>query len=376
MIDHISKTDFLYEFFGNFGRDYGLFQSFTDNPKFLPEYINECRLNKEPCFISVQPRNSHHSIVGLEKLFFDFDYADKNKIKKMRNELLKKYNNDENKVNKRLDKILLKRREEMVQDVLLINNILVKKNIVPLVVKTFKGYHIYIYFDKVYSITGDENFIKNVYYRLIKNVFGEFRSEYFDTTSQRDIYRLCRVPLSYHEKNDEECIIVDGKLKPTKIRGLSYYKYSGLSKKDIIRAMNEVNFIDNEIKSKPAPVKNIIKYNVNNNYKKEIRPCFKVRLESGEMSNMLRLAMLVEAFYYGIQTEDEMVEFFRPLHDWDGDKSNSKCRYQVNRFFNLNVENNKCKIKPWRCSKLEEHGFCIHDSCPIFNSKNKRKVIC
>ena len=44
-------------FFGNFGRDYGLFQSFTDNPKFLPEYINECRLKKEPCFISVQPRN-------------------------------------------------------------------------------------------------------------------------------------------------------------------------------------------------------------------------------------------------------------------------------------------------------------------------------
>jgi hypothetical protein len=57
--DHITKEEFLLEFFGAFGRDLGNPQRwFTTNPTDLFPFIEECAENRVPAFISVQPNET------------------------------------------------------------------------------------------------------------------------------------------------------------------------------------------------------------------------------------------------------------------------------------------------------------------------------
>ena len=82
--DHVSEEDFLLDFFGLYGRELGNpDQFFEDNPRKIFDFIKNSTSNKRPAFISVQPRIAHGQILGIEKLFFDFDYADKTFVKKM-----------------------------------------------------------------------------------------------------------------------------------------------------------------------------------------------------------------------------------------------------------------------------------------------------
>src|SRR3972149_9970252 len=84
MNNHISEEEFILEFCGNFGREFGNpDQFFVDNPKEILEFINRCKEEKKPAFLSVQPRKSHHVVLGFEKIFYDFDYADKTFMKKL-----------------------------------------------------------------------------------------------------------------------------------------------------------------------------------------------------------------------------------------------------------------------------------------------------
>ena len=82
--DHVTKEEFLLEYFGVLGRELGNpKQYFTDNPNDIFPFIEKCRIEKCPAFISVNPREAHEKVIGIEKLFFDFDYADKHSVKEI-----------------------------------------------------------------------------------------------------------------------------------------------------------------------------------------------------------------------------------------------------------------------------------------------------
>ncbi len=78
MENHITKEQFLLEFFGSFGRDLGNPERwFTDNTLDMLSFIEECAENQLPAFMSVQPEKNKAQPLGIEKLFFDFDYCKK-----------------------------------------------------------------------------------------------------------------------------------------------------------------------------------------------------------------------------------------------------------------------------------------------------------
>jgi hypothetical protein len=56
--DHVTKEEFLMQFYGSFGRDLGTPERwFTDNPNDVFPFIEECAENKVPAFISVEPKS-------------------------------------------------------------------------------------------------------------------------------------------------------------------------------------------------------------------------------------------------------------------------------------------------------------------------------
>jgi len=365
MKNHVTKDQFILEFFGPLGRELGNPKQFyTDNPMDIFPFIEACTKDKTPAFISVQPRFRHHSkvqfgISGIEKIFFDFDYGMKS--------------------DKFTEKKIKKLRSKMETEVKVFLHHITKEGIVPLVVKTRKGYHVYIYFDKVYQIDSNEDFWKKVY-KALHDRFTKSNShkyKFVDATSETDISRLCRIPTSIHQKNGKECIVLDLNLKPTKLRSIEYFKMYGLRHGDIIKAVKWV--IANEDKLQKELVER--RTEADNNWKGEhgftgeIRPCFKTRMNVGEMLHPQRRALCIEAFYAGYNTPEKMVEFFRFLNDWDGDTSNSKCIYQVRYWFDETVDGDKCKAKPYKCDTIREKGWCIKDDCPIFKFQKERGKI-
>jgi hypothetical protein len=79
--NHVTSEQFLLEFFGVFGRDLGNPERwFTDNPTDTFPFIEECAENKLPAFMSVQPEKDKAQPLGIEKIFFDFDYCKNSEI--------------------------------------------------------------------------------------------------------------------------------------------------------------------------------------------------------------------------------------------------------------------------------------------------------
>lgn len=372
MKDHISRQQFLLEFFGSMGRELGdPLQHFTENPMEMFPFMEECAKQKKPSFISVQPRFRHHSprktfgIYGIEKLFFDFDYGIKS--------------------DKLTERQIINRRKKMEAEIRIFLNNLTKipqRRIIPLVVKTRKGYHVYIYFDHIYEIDNNEDFWKKVYgvlyERFVKNNNHKFK--FADTTSKMDIARLCRIPTSIHEKNGKECIVLDEKMKPTKFRSIAYYRMYGLKREDLQRAVELVRVREEKRKKDEAQSREEKRneWELKGGFVGKIRPCFQVRMDAGEMEHSQRRALCNEAFFAGYDTPEKMIELFKCFHDWDGDKSNSTCRYQVEYWFSQSVKNDKCKAKPYRCSTIMDKGWCLGNECQNYKrrkeyAKTKRK---
>lgn len=185
MFDHVNSEQFLLEFFGNFGRDFGNPQRvYNDNPQYTLQFIKECSIEKRPAFISVQPMDGPSKPFGIEKLFFDFDYGKKS----------------ENIQEKEIEE----RKNELKKEVGFFLKQICSLNIKPLVVKTRKGYHVYIYFDKIYIFTEKKDFLKRVYNQVEQRFLSGISLKYIDKSVIGDINRLCRIPLSIHEKSGEE----------------------------------------------------------------------------------------------------------------------------------------------------------------------------
>lgn len=147
MENHITKEQFLLEFFGSFGRDLGNPERwFTDNPNDVFPFIEECAENKSPAFISVQPEKNKAFPLGIEKVFFDFDLCRKSEA---------------------LSEPETRRRKvELKDEVKYFLKHLGCLNIKPLIIRTRRGFHVHIFFDSVYEINQELEFWKQVYKQL------------------------------------------------------------------------------------------------------------------------------------------------------------------------------------------------------------------
>jgi len=359
-----------------FGRELGdPMQHFTDNPNDIFQFIEDCRINKKPAFISVNPRDAHEKVSGIEKLFFDFDYADKTFVKKLEQRI---------KDLAKREAVYEKRKVDMQREVSFFMSKLKGKGIIPLVVKTRKGFHVYIYLDKVYTVTdNNEEILKETYYQLQRGFMRDKKGgyKYLDNAVIGDFKRLCRIPTSIHEISGEECYLIENiegeKITKAKFRGIDDFRLNGLKDEDWLRG---VGLAYDEIKKRElAAIKSKEEHKENwemeHGFVGEIRPCFRRRMEAGEMGHQMRLALELEAYWAEYNTFEKMKELFRCFNDYDGDNPvSSKCRDQIEWFFKTKVPEIKKsrKWKPYRCTTIEDLNWCDKLQCPIYRRRNER----
>ncbi len=340
--DHITKEEFLLEFFGAFSRDLGNPQRwFTTNPTDLFPFIEECAENRVPAFINVQPMKRKAQPLGIEKVFFDFDYCKNNEILP--------------------DAETQKRKAELREEVKHFLKKLNDLNIKPLVVQTRRGYHVHIFFDSVYEIDEDVVFSKQTYRQLQLDLLNECNYRFIDFAVVGDINRMCRIPLSIHEKSSEECIIVNGQLNEDKVRSIEYFKLYGLKRKDIESARKKAKELEKTNKERRTKY---VDRNLVFESSDGIRPCFVKALNSGEMCHQQRLALLSEAYSLGFHSPESIIELFRCLNDFDY----SITSYQVNWFFTHWVE--KSSIRPYNCRTVQRYGWCLNEDYPRYKKTN------
>ena len=342
MENHITKEQFLLEFFGSFGRDLGNPERwFTDNPTDVFPFIEECAENKAPAFISVQPEKDKAFPLGIEKVFFDFDLCRKS-------EALSETETQTRKV-------------ELRDEVKYFLKHLGCLNIKPLIIKTRRGFHVHVFFDSVYEINQELEFWKQVYKQLQLALLQDHDYRFIDYAVVGDINRMCRIPFSIHEKSGEECILVNGHLEEDKVRSVEYFKLYGLKQKDILAAMDRAHEFRKALKEKR------IKYmpkTLTFESSDGIRPCFVKALNSGEMCHQQRLALLQEAYSLGFHSPESVIDLFRCLNDFD----DSITRYQVKWFFTNKVDRNE--VRPYSCRTIQRYGWCLGVDCPRSKDAN------
>lgn len=410
--DHISESEFLYEFFNNWGRDLGSPKQFyTDNPCYFIEYVENNNKNKLPSFISTQPRESFHNIYGLEKIALDFDYFDKKYKRKIdpddkAKEILLSKGEDINAGLKEECKewgvpiprkltpenrsdcvnVLMNKRKtacerEVAKFVMWLHN----KKYEPMITKTRKGFHVYIYLDMVYRIKNKE-LIKETYRCLVNKLIKDYEVNktklmFLDEQVKKDVYRILRVPTSIHEATGEKICLVKVVPKeekvngikmvsyvfvPEKYRHIDYYRMQGVKEPRLVEAIKEAQII---LKNKEDMIKNISEKNANisgngKSYGHDIRLCFMHALKCGEMPLPMRLAFLMEA-HYANKTPQQIMEMLSNLSDFKYDKS----KYYVDYFYS---RGDFAKYRPWSCKTLQKHNYCLmNSSCPIWDKKYK-----
>jgi|GEM_PF-673951 hypothetical protein len=376
--DHISKEEFLLEFFGNFGRELGnppceeRKRYFTNNPNDIFECIEFAEKNKFPAFITVNPFERYQKVLGIEKIFFDFDFGKKKEMAKWSEQKL-----EERKVRlyKEVENFLYYIKE--------------LRKIVPMVVKTRRGFHIHIFLDKVYALgTEDEDLIKEVYLQLqlpfIKAQTKKHGYKFMDTSVLGDVKRFCRIPTSKHQETGEECILIKsiehGIIIEDKLRGIDYYRTSGLKSDNLISAVakardviadNKKKAVEAELARQEQQANNAENWELEHGFVGKIRYCFQKAMDCGEASHQLRLALLLEGYWAGYKTIEDMVNLFKEFHDFN----EKTCRDQVEWFFKNKVpeiEKNG-KWKPYRCTTLEALNICSKSGCPIYQKRKEIK---
>lgn len=356
MEDHIQKEEFWLQFFGNFGRELGDPNAhFTDNPLDIIPFIEDCRINKKPAFISVNPRIEHDKVMGIEKLFFDFDFGKKN----------------EGLTPEQIQANLL----ELTGEVKAFMEDLISMGITPMVVKTSKGFHIHVYLSRIYIPTNDIEILREIYkslqLRLLYERRRKIRYKYFDTAVLGDVKRLCRIPLSFHQKTGEECILVkkiektkDGyNIVQDKIHGIAFFQTFRDFEWALKRAENNLIIQQKRIQTKQDEQKHI--WEDKHGFVGQIRPCYLKKLASGEMSHKQRLSLEIEAYFAGKKMPDQIVDLFRNLNDFD----ERKTREQVDWFFANTVPKFNRGLRPYTCEKIISCNWCIREECPRWVKK-------
>jgi len=370
---NLTLGNFWLSWFGNFGRELGSnvphsfgtnpygdelsHRMFTDKPSEYMNFIDWCIKRGKACWITSQPMREYGVPLGIEKLFFDFDYP-----------LKKNWN------------MTPRRREKVKEQVL---EFLKPLDYEPLLVATRKGFHAYIFLRRVYEFEPQNfDFAKDVFGVLALSMIGlpklyeqleeEDRKKwkYLDFVPLGDINRMARVPLTPHEKTGEVCQILDRKLKPTKVRSLDLYRTYGLREDKIREAVEIVkDYYQKKVNREKRRIESGSKdfANGGGKFHGQIRPCFLERMRIGEMVHQQRLAFLIEIYWSKIKNqrqwsrmrkEETMINFFRQFKDF----KEKETRYYVNYFLNHNPN----KFPPYRCKTLERLGYCLKSECPFY----------
>jgi len=272
----------------------------------------------------------------LEKLFFDFDW--------------KQGPPD-------LDKVWV--------DVRRLCERLQRMNVEPLIVRTFRGFHIYVFLRRIVEFELKHlDLAKRVYRNLQQILLQDQSFKTLDLAVIGDIKRLSRVPYSFHELG-VECTPLNIDRQPLRINSLDYLREHGIQQELFREAVQEVQKkkIGRELLAvfdsfKPKRVVPFQKA-------REIRPCFSEALKSGEMPHGQRIALVYEAYCAGL-TADQIVNLFRRLRDFN----EAKTRYQVSWLLKKSRE-----IKPYRCSTIMAKGWCREERCSIFHRLKRKKII-
>lgn len=360
--DHIDRQQFLLELFGIFGREFGdPNQFFTEEPNEILLFVEKCMAEKKPAFISVNPRIAHDIIFGIEKLFFDFDYGKKS--------------------DKLTSEQIEMKKQKCREEVIVFLAQLSKERIVPMVVKTRKGFHVYIYFDKIYQVKdNDPELYAETYWQLQNRFLTNNRHtyEFMDSSVLGDVKRMCRIPTSIHEISGEECYLVKNikgdKIERDKLRGIDRWRNGGLKEDSWIRAVGSAYAKLKKQKEDMEKYQTEKKDNweLEHGFVGSLRYCFQKAIDSGEANHQLRLALLLEAYWSGHKTPESIIDLYKHFHDYD----ETKTREQVKWFFKNKVpdiEQSK-KWKPYRCSTLEDLNICFQSSCPIYQRRKQMKT--
>ncbi len=325
---NLTYEEFMLDWFGYMGgRELGdPLQKFTDNPKNILSFVETCRLSNKPAYMSVAYRKKHDIVSALDRIFFDFDCKSGKDGEKLELEL---------------------------NAMKFIRMLLRDFKIVPMVVKTFHGYHVWIFLKT--TLTGYMEDLKKVYVAAHRRLLRgqEF---YYDTQIFGDVKRIARIPLSWHEKG-AWCMIVELDEKtdefiPSKIRDVNYFKVNGLNVEDIIEDAKTI--INADVERKIYLNGDIPKFDG----KFQIRPCFSNCLNLGVMGHQQRLALVIEAFWSG-KKFDEIVDLFRNLRDFNENITKYQVEWQIKKI-------KGSWAKPYRCKTIKALNWCIGNKCKFF----------
>lgn len=322
---------FWLDWFGSFGRELGSPERwFTEDPEDLVKLVQRCAVEKKPCFMSVQPFKARNVVLGLEKLFYDFD-------------------------SKTEPPILDKPWSEMLT---LVERLKGELSIEPLIVATYRGYHVYVFLWQVVEFSFSQQAFARDLYATLQNMLLDGRPyATLDSHVLGDLKRMSRVPYTLHEKG-VECTPVDLNGQPLQIDSLNRYRALGIQEglfREAIKKVKdretarEILEVFESFKSKPMVQKPYRR-------KWQIRPCFLEALKAGEMPHEMRMALVYEASCSGMSF-DETVNLYRCLNDFNEEKT----RYQVTWLLG-----HAQSVKPYRCKTMQKKGWCLGPSCPMF----------
>ena len=320
------NEEFLKEWFGIYaGRELGDPQRFfTDRYEDLISFVEKCRAERKPCYMSVQPYFKRDQVYGLEKLFFDFDSPD-----------------DTSKAWKETEAFA----EKLIE----------YYRVLPFI--TFsggKGYHVYIFLKNTVAFPAHRTeLVKQIYGLLQRKILKGFNFETLDQSVIGDLKRLARVPYSIHEKTGKLCHPISLNHRFYDPKSLDVFREYGLDTSLIREAIKEIT--SKEKIQKPKSVRSTIRISNSN-----IRPCILEALKrplEGKNGHLMRLAIAREFLNAGYSVDD-VVALFKGQEDFN----ERKTRYYVEYL-------KQHPSKPVRCSTIRELGFCLGDSCKIYRRR-------
>jgi len=323
-------TEFFNEWFGRHAgreilKDHS--REFIEKPEELEFYVQYCRENKAPAYMSVQPFSARDQVYGLEKLFFDFDCKE---------DLGKAWKDAKT----------------------FAGATAVYYDVEPFIVFSGgKGYHVYIFLTgTVYFHLWRLEFVKQVYETLQQKILKGLHLETIDQAVIGDIKRLARVPLSIHEKTGKQCVPVDAEGSPLKVFSLEEYRKNGLDTSIIETVCKEL-----ATKKKWEELRAERRRRFPIKHDGKARPCIEAALGlplHAEPGHKMRIAIATEYLHRGASIE-QVVELFRPQVNFgDGSKS---------RFYVEDIA--KKGYKPFKCETIRGLGFCLGDSCPLYKKR-------
>jgi len=320
------SEEFFKDWFGIYaGRELGDPQRFfTDRYEDLIGFVEKCRVEKRPCYMSVQPYFRRDWVYGLEKLFFDFDCKE-----------------DTSRAWKEAGAFA--------------ENLIEYYGVLPFV--TFsggKGYHVYVFLKNTVAFpTHRVELVKQVYELLQRKILKGFKFETLDQSVIGDLKRLARVPYSVHEKTGKLCHPIALNHQFYDPKSLDVYREYGLDTSLIREVIKEITSKEKIRKSKSA--RSAVR--ISNS---KIRPCVLEALKKpleGEEGHLMRLAIAREFLNAGYSVDD-VVSLFKS----QGDFNERKTRYYVEYL-------KQHPSKPVRCKTIRELGFCLGDSCKIYKRR-------